>query len=266
MKKILASIAVAALAVVAACTPVQRTTPAPNTLAWFELATGSPTNAEAFYSSMFGWRFADGSDGVRVISNNNKFVGNLIPQASAANISQWVPVLSVANVPSDVKRIGSLGGRVLSGPEKTDTGTFAVIRDAAGADVILYDGTGGVRLNDTASSGDWIWADLMTGKVTIASRFYKSLVGFDTRTETSSDGQKYKVFSSNGKDRGGLVYVSRSQIEPNWLPYVYVDDLDAAINKAASLGARLLEKDTGVAILIDPVGAAIGIADRSSVE
>lgn len=33
-------------------------TPAPGTLAWFEVATAEPDQAEAFYGGLFGWTFA----------------------------------------------------------------------------------------------------------------------------------------------------------------------------------------------------------------
>lgn len=249
---------------IAACAPVERTERMPGNFAWFELVTPSPETAAAFYKTTFGWSMSRPDDGIRTISNKGQFVGNLISDDLSEGSpirAQWLPVLTVADTGAELGRIRHLGGKTLNHVEN-----FALIRDSSGAELVLYDGEGGVPTGQDTRVGDWIWTDLFTSRVSAARGFYKALAGFDTRKVKSSDGDVFEVFQSGGADRGGLVYAKSSQIEPNWLPYVLVSDVDATLNKATSAGARVLEQDGSVAILIDPVGAAIGIADRTALE
>ena len=57
---------------------------------------------------------------------------------------------------------------------------------------------------------------------------------------------------------------------PAWMPYVDVDDIQAATKKAKSLGANILRDVTPVAdmgwlsILSDPTGATIGLWQTKS--
>ena len=84
-------------------------------------------------------------------------------------------------------------------------------------------------------------------------------------TARDSAGQPFTVFTRDGVPRGGLVSVPASQIEPNWLPYVLVRDLDQTIGKARELGASVLAREPGAAILLDPTGAAVGIVTPEGV-
>ena len=77
-----------------------------------------------------------------------------------------------------------------------------------------------------------------------------------------SDGTQYTVFTSDDQPRSGLVLAKRSEIEPNWLPFGLVGDFDAKLEKAVKLGGRVLAREGGSAIVIDPTGAETGVIGR----
>jgi hypothetical protein len=75
----------------------------------------------------------------------------------------------------------------------------------------------------------------------------------------------YYILSKGGVDRGGVTSHLPGGVPPHWLPYVAVDDVDAAIARARKLGATILlspEDIPGVGrfgMLEDPTGAVLAI-------
>ena len=60
----------------------------------------------------------------------------------------------------------------------------------------------------------------------------------------------------------GIVEIEWEGLEDNWLPYFKVVDVDRSIEKARSLGGKLILQSGKVAVLSDPTGAAFGIQTR----
>ncbi len=244
----------------AACSGAMRSEQVPGSFAWFDLVTEAPETAEKFYGQLFGWSFAKGPvENSKTISGNGEFIGGLVSVSGDENRaeSQWQPVLSVTNTMDTLATVKSSGGRLSEQPVQTSNGTFAAILDPSRAPVTLYDGTAGIVLGGSARLNTWVWVDLLTNDTTRAKRFYRSVAGMETRKTGANT-----VFVSGDAIRGGLVYLRRSQVEPNWLPFVLVGDLGATIAKAEGLGAGVLIKDDYSAILLDPTGAAIGVTTR----
>ena len=250
----------------ACAAPSPRVERVENSFAWFDIVTDQGDVARDFYKSLFGWRFgAAGKNDYQIISSGGELIGGLSPVGGTAPDvpeSQWVAVLSVEDVTSSSSAVRRAGGTVVAGPLRTSDGNFALVRDNSRAALTLYDGAQGFPLGDTAKTNTWVWVDLFTNNTSGAKRFYRTLAGFETRTAKDGSGESFTVFTSKGRPRGGLVQAKRSEIEPNWLPYVLVSDLDATLSKAAKLGGSMLAREGGSAIIIDPTGAAIGVTVR----
>ncbi|WP_425043769.1 VOC family protein [Primorskyibacter sp. S87] len=243
-----------------ACTPTMRQTNDPGSFAWFDLVTETPDVARGFYSDLFGWRFSKplGED-TELISSNGAFIGGLVSVIGGEQRaeSKWEPVLSVSDTLAAIHTTESLGGKLSQRLDTEGRGVFAAISDNSGATLTLYDGSAGVPRSDGLTLNSWVWVDLLTDNTSRARHFYRELVGFETRKSG-----KFTIFTKAGRTRAGLVRVPRSQVEPNWLPYVLVADLEATIASARSLGGGLLTREGEAAILLDPTGAAIGIVTR----
>jgi predicted enzyme related to lactoylglutathione lyase len=116
--------------------------------------------------------------------------------------------------------------------------------------------------------GKVVWTDLITEDPGAARRFYGGLFGWSFQDATGPGRQAYVLAKSGAVYVAGLVPVARpadgSRLS-RWLPYVSVEDVDAALGRATAAGAQVAvpARDVGlgrVAAIIDPEGAVIGLA------
>jgi len=119
--------------------------------------------------------------------------------------------------------------------------------------------------------GDIGWTQLTSTNAAEALSFYSSLVGWESKGEAVPG---YHIFGRGDEALGGI---SQPQGDcggpPQWMPYITVDDLDATLAKAESLGATIilppmpLPEDSGrIAIIKDPQGIATGLAHYTKKE
>lgn len=110
--------------------------------------------------------------------------------------------------------------------------------------------------------GSFSWMELHSGDADKAQAFYKSLLGWGTE-DMDMPGMTYSVITNEGDKIGG--FPSMAADTPRWLPYVTVDDVDACVGKARSLGADIASEPMtlpGVgrmATIVDPVGGVIAM-------
>jgi predicted enzyme related to lactoylglutathione lyase len=110
----------------------------------------------------------------------------------------------------------------------------------------------------------FVHAELNTTDVDKAKAFYGTLLDWKLQDMPMGD-LPYTVIDV-GKGTGGGIM---KQLIPNagsaWLPYVHVDDIVKATQKAKSLGARIMKDVTEVpgmgalSIIVDPTGAMLGL-------
>jgi predicted enzyme related to lactoylglutathione lyase len=112
----------------------------------------------------------------------------------------------------------------------------------------------------------FVWRELMTGDVGKAVQFYTRLFGW--KAEEMDMGQmKYTILKQGDKQVGGA-YTNPPQakgVPPHWTGYVSVENVDAASEKAVSLGAKLLSPPMDIpnigrwSVVADPQGAAVAL-------
>jgi predicted enzyme related to lactoylglutathione lyase len=116
------------------------------------------------------------------------------------------------------------------------------------------------------SHGNFYWNELMTRDVERDKKFYAEALGWEFEGMPMPDGT-YWVANIGGQPVGGLFDISAPQFRPvpeMWMSYIAVDDVDARVKKAQSLGATLMKPIFDVpgvgriAILREPGGAGIG--------
>ena len=64
----------------------------------------------------------------------------------------------------------------------------------------------------------------------------------------------------------GILKLPWPEVEPNWLPYVVVEDLEMTIRRTEALGGRVLvapqtEEERQMAIIADPSGAVLNVQE-----
>ena len=78
-------------------------------------------------------------------------------------------------------------------------------------------------------------------------------------------GTYYALNGADGKGRGGVMKAPDESMQPQWVPYVCVEDVDKTVAMVAPLGGKLLmgpEDIPGVgryAVLADPLGVQVAM-------
>ena len=110
----------------------------------------------------------------------------------------------------------------------------------------------------------FVHVELMSTDVGKSKSFYGKL--FDWTLDDMDMGDMTYTLVKPGEGPGGGLMKNPMPGAPSmWMPYVMVDDLDAATRKAQSLGASLLKERTEVpdrgffTIVTDPAGAMLGL-------
>lgn len=232
---------------------------------WHDLLTEDVNAAARFYSSLFGWQIQlfDKVGDYLVISSDDKAIGGIARHENEDDDvfeSLWLISLSVADIDRAIEVTLQHEGRVLDGPFDVEgRGRMAIIEDPLGAPLILLRTFEGDPPDRKPEMRNWLWADLLIQNEDKAKAFYADLVGYETRWLQSGEDYSYRTFYCGEKPRAGLVVHRFKGVEPHWLPYVKVDDLDAVIEKARSLDGKLILRTEEIAVLMDPTGAAFGI-------
>lgn len=115
--------------------------------------------------------------------------------------------------------------------------------------------------------GQFSWVDLMAHDMAAAKEFYGGLFGWNCNDQDTQGGPPYGIFQLNGSDVAGVGQMNDEMkaqgVPPIWNSYVFVDNADDAVAKAAELGGAVLVPvmdvmDAGrMAVIQDPTGGTV---------
>ncbi|MCP5515906.1 MAG: VOC family protein [Verrucomicrobiales bacterium] len=115
------------------------------------------------------------------------------------------------------------------------------------------------------SPGVFSWRELLTNDPAASKKFYGELFGWRAQ-EMDVGPTKYTFFSIGERPVAGLLTITpeMGEVPPNWLSYVTVENIAAAVEKARALGAHICKDITELpmgkfAVLTDPQGAGIAL-------
>jgi uncharacterized protein len=240
---------------------------------WYEDMTRDPRGAIAFYSDVVGWKTEpfQGTDYTMLVSPQGPLGGVMKPPEEAAKEgarASWLAHVEVDDVDATVARARQLGARIYKEPTDIPTvGKFAVIADPQGAAISIFMPAGEMPLHDISKEGEFCWNELLTSDATAAFKFYSELFGWRIIEEMDMGPMgTYRVFGVGDKRIGGIMTVPKDRpMPPAWLYYVEAGDLDAALRRATTKGAKVLNGPMEVpgggriAQLEDPQGAAFAL-------
>jgi uncharacterized protein len=115
----------------------------------------------------------------------------------------------------------------------------------------------------------FVHVELNTTDLQRAKTFYGSLFDWKLEDMPMPDGT-YTMIDVGDGTGGGMLKHPMPGAPSMWLPYVLVGDVQAATEKAKSLGATVVKDVTEVAgmgsftIILDPTGAALGLWQSKS--
>ena len=247
---------------------------------WHDLITDTPAESRRFYERLFGWEFESvgaalgfaSNDAYTLIRNNGRLIGGMVDANQIKNeddISQWVALISVADVERATSMVESGGGTVFTPPtDLAARGTIAVVADNTGALFALLQTKSGDPADREPDYGDFLWDELWTNDVEKATAFYQEIAGYEAVDENVDDDDReedYRLFMAGGKPRAGVMDNPFGDVRPVWVNYLRVEDPAAITARVEALGGRILveaqPRDIGgeVAFIAGPSGAGIAL-------
>jgi len=253
------------------------TPPFRSNFVWHELMTSDAKAAIQFYTHVVGWT-TQSFGGEEGDSDYQMWVGSQGPLGGVTHLPEaarkmgapphWMANVSVADLDTTVARVREFGGNVLSGPhDMPGVGRFAVIADPQGATISAFQPETLMSPKDASQPGAFGWGELYATDQHAAFQFYHQIFGW-AKEGTFDMGPmgEYVLFGNDGKQLGGMMAKPKDMpMPPAWMYYIYVADLDAALERATSSGAKLLNGPMPVpggariAQFIDPQGATFAL-------
>ena len=244
----------------------ERTSHAPGTFSWVDLATTDPAGAKHFYGELFGWDFDDmpvGDDGVYTMCLlDGKEVAAISAQRdqerSMGIPPHWNNYVTVDDVDARTATAGEFGGTVLMEPfDVLDAGRMSVIGDPAGAVLCTWEPRNHIGARLVNVPGALTWNELATTDVERAKEFYGALFGWRFQDMEGSE-VPYALIFNGDRPNGGIRQQTEMEagIPPNWVPYFAVERVDDPVTKAGELAGNVIVPPMTV-----PAGRFAGIAD-----
>jgi predicted enzyme related to lactoylglutathione lyase len=248
--------------------------PAPNAtvgrFVWHDLVTNDVAAARAFYAGLLGWEFESTTRNGRpylIARSGGEPAGGVVQRAEGkAGPATWLSYLSVADLERAVREVTTAGGKVLDPTPVGAYGRVAVVLDPQGAPLGLAGVTGTLTPEPAQPLlNRFFWMEHLAKDGPAALAFYKSLAGYESSVAPEAR-IEYHVLKRQ-RSRAGLLQIPPEMegVQPNWLPYVRVEDPTALAAKAVALGGKVLieprpdvRKGT-LAIVADPTGAALAL-------
>ncbi len=253
---------------------VTRNTPWPaGTPCWIDLGTDVAKAAE-FYPALFGWRVEIGPEEIGGYSNG--FLGDAgvcgISPLSHGREPGWLTYLASDDPAADAERAVALGATLAVEPMSLgEHGSLAVLVDPVGSTVGLWHAgpEGGATVVD--EPGALSWNEHVSSDPEAAQVFYEGLFGYTFSPVDPTDPDGYQVLILPGGERpvGGAVGGGDPEHPAFWLPYLRVEDTDAAAAKVTELGGAVLQPPTDTpfgrfALVTDDQGARFKITTASA--
>jgi uncharacterized protein len=163
--------------------------------------------------------------------------------------------------------VKKLGGKVYKEPSDIPTvGRFAVIADPQGAVISVFKPSSPMTLHDVSKAQEFCWNELLTTDSAAAFEFYSQVFGWKLLQEMDMGPMgTYRVYGISEQQFGGMMTTPKgSPMPPMWMYYIETSDLDGAIGRATSKGAKVINGPMDVpggriAQLTDPQGAAFAL-------
>ena len=255
---------------------------------WVETLQPDPRAAMEFYGPLFGWEFVgpgpmpDQLPGeyfvARVRGREVAGLGSL-PDLGAPPVPSWNTYIRVDSVDAAVQRAKAEGASLLLGPlDARPAGRLAVLVDPVGAAVCVWEARAREGAQLINEPGTWAMSSLHTSDGDGAKAFYGSVFGWQPEAFGSPEAEitLWRLAGYVGGEEKwatvprDVVAVmaptgdAATAVPPHWNVNLRVDDADATVARAASLGGQIIAPvmDTPgfrSAVLADPQGAVFSI-------
>ena len=251
----------------------ERSSYAPGTPCWIDLATPDQDAAAEFYGGLFGWSVeedenAEETGGYRVAVLKDQAVGGVMKLMQEGQPPAWSSYVCVEDVDATAAKATEAGGTVMVEPMSVlDYGRMAFIVDPTGAALGLWQPGRNIGSGIVNEAGALTWNELNTRDVGASREFYGTVFGWDFDEREFSTGM-YTSLKLGEDTVGGMIDITGrvpDEVPNHWLVYFAVDDADATIGKAKDSGGEVVFGPETIAevgrigVLKDPFGAVFAV-------
>ncbi|MCU1344773.1 MAG: Glyoxalase/bleomycin resistance protein/dioxygenase [Acidimicrobiia bacterium] len=248
---------------------MDKTSYAPGTPSWIDIGSPDPSASAAFYGALFGWTCEEGppeAGGYRMALLNGKPAAGIGP-AQNPGPPFWSTYIAVTSADETAKKVEAAGGQVLVPPmDIFDFGRMAVFFDNVGAAISVWEPKSMAGASVVNEPGAFCWNEFSTRDIPKALEFYPAVFGWTYKTSEGGP-MPYTEWSVDGNVIGGMLQTPEmvpASVPPHWLVYFAVEDCDASIAKAVSLGGTSLFPPMDIPVgrfggLLDPHGAMFAV-------
>ncbi len=237
---------------------------------WIDLMTSDPGRAREFYTALFGWTYEVGDQalygGYTTAYKDGKSVAGLMQSDpnDAGYPDMWSTYLRVEDIDATVAAATAAGAVTYLPPmDVPEQGKMAMLGDPGGASVGVWEFGGHTGFQAHAVTGAAGWHELWSKNYPAAVTFYQDVFGWKTSVLSDTPEFKYTTLGEGQDALAGIMDATNDlpeQVPSNWQVYFQVEDTDAAVATALSLGATVIQaaEDTPfgrLAGLSDPTGA-----------
>jgi predicted enzyme related to lactoylglutathione lyase len=237
---------------------------------WRDLMTRDVRAAKRFYGELLGWRFENARRGELpyvLARAGTTPVGGIVDVTSLASAGeQWLSFMAVDNVDRTVSLVESGGGRVLVAPREASVARVAVVTDPQGAPLGLAQLRREIPDPAQPAASHFFWQEYLARDAEQALAFYKGLATYESAVLETRLGVDYHVLRTT-RGRAGLFRIPPSavDVQPNWLPYVLVENPAALAARVQGLGGRIVvpaapeRRNGSLVVIADPGGAVLAL-------
>jgi uncharacterized protein len=240
----------------------------PGMPAWIDLSTPDIAETAAFLAAMFGW---DSEDQGADVGHYTMFYlrGQAVAGAgpSMGEAGGWTVYFATVDADASAADVTAAGGSVVVPPmDVVDAGRMACFRDPTGAAFNVWQPKAhrGAQLVEEPNA--WCWSELLSRDLDASIAFYSQLFGWGVRRDPN-----YSEWQREGHSLAGLMAMPPmvpADVSSFWIPYIAVEDVDAALAHAVELGGAVRVPgqeipDGRFGVFEDPHGAGLGVLTLS---
>jgi uncharacterized protein len=251
---------------------------------WVDTGQPDPEAAVGFYRGLFGWELEDrmpaDSPGhyfvAQVRGRDVAAIGSLPEGAPPTPV--WNTYVWVDSADDTAAKAKDAGATALIEPfEVLESGRMALLADPAGAPFCVWEPKRFRGAQRVSEPGAWSMSLLQTPDPEGATAFYGAVFGWTTESFDAGEGEitLWRVPGYEGGEPeqpvsrevvAGVVPLGGPEdAPPHWSVDFWVDDADAAAERAAELGGKALMAPYDVpgfrqAVLADPRGATFTVS------
>jgi predicted enzyme related to lactoylglutathione lyase len=222
----------------------ERTSHAPGSFSWADLATSDPGGAKAFYVGLFGWDAEDSPvpDGsvYTMLSKGGKNVAALYG-AREGQPPAWNSYVTVESADAVAAAAEEHGGSVEMEPlDVMDVGRMAVIQDPTGAYFSVWEPRASIGAERVNEPGALTLNQLNASEPERAQEFYAGVFGWRFEAVGGGNTPYWGIYNGDRLNGGMMPLAPELGAPSHWLVYFGSESVDDDAGRIRELGGEPL--------------------------